>query len=307
VAIRDLWRAYERLGEAEDAQIDAASFVDYAHSENAWLESEAGRRLSETMQAELGGGPPPLALPYRVPRESVTSARMRAEAFTLTEEQVSALVASARSLKTTPFVVMLGAFKVLLARYSAVRETLVVTVTAGRQRGAEPDMVGPLMSRLAIRAVADPDLPFVDHVRRVSGGVARGLARSRASITDWLGQVTLPNRPVEAWFNYIPGEGTSFPAALASTPVTVDQRSDYVPDNWLGMTLFCEAVVASDGAPIHFSTHEDLLDDETAQALLADYERLLLAALADPGQSLTELWELCEAPAEGPANGAGPS
>uniref|UniRef100_UPI0013DA9C70 condensation domain-containing protein n=1 Tax=Pyxidicoccus caerfyrddinensis TaxID=2709663 RepID=UPI0013DA9C70 len=67
----------------------------------------------------------------------------------------------------TPFMLLLGAFQVLLARYSGQQDISVGSPVAGRQRGELEELIGFFVNTLVMRARLDSRLSFRGLLRQV--------------------------------------------------------------------------------------------------------------------------------------------
>ena len=78
-----------------------------------------------------------------------------------------ALAALGRREGATLFMVLLGAFDVLLFRYTGQRDVVVGTPIAGRTRPETEGLIGFLPTTLALRVELADDEPFALFVRRL--------------------------------------------------------------------------------------------------------------------------------------------
>ena len=120
VLVREVMALYEaELGgtTAELAPLPI-QYADYAHWQREWL---TGERLGEQLsywREQLAGAPQLLDLPTDHPRPAVQSYRGATHSFVLDEELSRKLKALSRREGVTLFMVLLGAYGVLLSRYS---------------------------------------------------------------------------------------------------------------------------------------------------------------------------------------------
>ena len=130
----------------------------------AWQrERLSGDRLDGELawwRERLAGFPDYLELPTDHLRPPGGSFRGAIEPFTLPPEMAEALRALARQEGSTPFMVLLAAFEILLYRYSEQETFLVATNVAGRNRTELEGVIGFFAEILLLRARLDRGLSF---------------------------------------------------------------------------------------------------------------------------------------------------
>ncbi|MYX39634.1 hypothetical protein GTW59_00730, partial [Streptomyces sp. SID89] len=101
------------------------------------------------------------------PRPAVRDPRGDLLALTVPDELAEAVADLARGHAVTPFVVLLAAFDVLLARYSRQADVCVGTPTGGRTRPEVEDVVGSFVITVVLRADLGGDPSFATLLRQV--------------------------------------------------------------------------------------------------------------------------------------------
>ncbi len=253
-------------------------YGDFARWQRSWFRGDALEDRLAWWRERLAGAPAVLQLPYD--RPPTGSRRWTGEIlpWTLPPDLAGALVERARREGMTLFMLLLGAFQLLLHRVSGQDDVVVGTPIAGRDRSELEGLIGffvnalPLRSRFAeepelaghlaavreaaLGAYAHQELPFEKLVEALGADRATGLPpvfqvvfalqNVPASTAD-LGGATL--RPLEVH------TGTAkFPLTLALAPD--------------GERLAGAAELAS-----------ELFDTVTVERLLGSF-RVILAALA---------------------------
>jgi amino acid adenylation domain-containing protein/non-ribosomal peptide synthase protein (TIGR01720 family) len=142
-------------------------YADFAVWQRSWLGDEALARLSAHWRRRLEGMPAHLELPLDRPRP----ARSRQRGATLATSLPAATAGGMRSLSrragVTPFVVLLAAFQVLIARRSGETRIPVGTPTAGRTRLETEGLIGCFVNTLVLATDLADDPPFDRLVARV--------------------------------------------------------------------------------------------------------------------------------------------
>src|SRR5206468_12813367 len=133
-------------------------------------------------------GLPTLELPTDRPRPAVARYRGAVEVFDVPESVIEGLRALAREERATLFMALLGAFAVLLGRFSRQRDVAVGTPVAGRDRREMEGLIGFFVNTVVIRT----DLSAEPTFRSLLGEV-------RATVLDAFAHQELPfDKLVEA-------------------------------------------------------------------------------------------------------------
>jgi amino acid adenylation domain-containing protein len=154
------------LGKSSPLPELAIQYVDFAIWQRDWL---SGERLDKELaywRQQLAGLPPVLDLPTDRPRPPVLSGRGAVHDFCV--EKDALLSAIARQNRTTLFVVALGLFNVLLARYSGRTDLVVGVPTANRTRIEIEGLIGFFVNTLVLRSDLAGSPTFGELVRRVA-------------------------------------------------------------------------------------------------------------------------------------------
>ena len=151
ILFRDLSRICDSLLEGVPAELPPLSiqFGDFAHWQRRHING-----FSHSIgywREKLKDMPALLELPGDHARPAVQSFRGAVLSFTLPAELSDAIDAFARRAGLVPFMVLLAAFKVLLARLSGSTDIVVGTPVANRTSGQTEDLIGLFMNVLVLR------------------------------------------------------------------------------------------------------------------------------------------------------------
>jgi amino acid adenylation domain-containing protein/non-ribosomal peptide synthase protein (TIGR01720 family) len=127
-------------------------YADYALWQRGWLRGEILEGQLAYWKKQLSGAPRVLELPSDRPRPAVASFRGAIHRFTLTSELSAGLREVARQERVTLYMVLLGAFQVLLARWSGQQEVVVGSALAGRTHRQTEEMIGFFVNTVVLRA-----------------------------------------------------------------------------------------------------------------------------------------------------------
>jgi len=162
----ELYRAY-RAGEASPLEELPIQYADFAHWQRQWLRGAVLEEQLAHWRSTLEAAPTVLELPTDRPRPAVQSFRGARELLTLPQDLSTALPALVRQHGATLFMVLLAAFKVLLARLSSQEDLLVGTPIANRNRVEVEGLIGFFTNTLVLRSRFHDDPPFVELLSRV--------------------------------------------------------------------------------------------------------------------------------------------
>ncbi len=163
IMMRDL----DALYRGETLAPPAIQFADFARWQRGQLTAERIEGLRGYWRQRLAGAPARLELPTDRARPLAPSFDGARETLLLGRELGEAVQACARAHATTPFVVLLAAFEVLLHRYSRQDDIVVGTVVTGRSQPEVDGVVGYFSNTLPLRVTFEGAPTFADVVGRV--------------------------------------------------------------------------------------------------------------------------------------------
>ncbi len=168
VLFRELGLAYaaRAAGEVPALPDLPVRYADFAVWQREWLRGETLDRLLAPATARLDGAPTVLELPADRPRPAAQSFRGALHHFVLAPDAAEGVKALAAREGATPFMALLAAFQLLLARYAGVDDLLVGTPVAGRTHEALEGLVGFFVNTLVLRAELSEDMPFAELLAR---------------------------------------------------------------------------------------------------------------------------------------------
>ncbi|WP_098013803.1 MULTISPECIES: non-ribosomal peptide synthetase [unclassified Streptomyces] len=176
VLLRDLYALYlGRTGGDPDLPAISTLAARHARAEAHWLTTEEAERQRAFWRGQLADLPAPLELPgdgSRGARRSYRGAKLK---FTLPPKAAQSVRDLAAEESTTPFVVVLTAFCVLLTALSDQKDLIVGCPVSGRHRPETRDLIGNFVNTLPIRSTVSADQSFRsllrDTARRVTGAM----------------------------------------------------------------------------------------------------------------------------------------
>ncbi|CAM2068729.1 Non-ribosomal peptide synthase/polyketide synthase [Sulfidibacter corallicola] len=147
-----------RAGRRPDLPPLPVQYRDYAVRQDQLLRSGELEAQVRYWRAQLADADPP-RLPCDHARPEVFSYRGASHLFDLDEADSAAVQRLAQAEGVTPYVVLLGAFHLSLARYCGGRAPHIGTPVANRDREELAGLIGFFVNTLVIRAEFDPAEP----------------------------------------------------------------------------------------------------------------------------------------------------
>ncbi len=148
-------------------------YTDYAIWQRGWLRDEVLQNHLRYWRERLDGAPPQLELPTDRPRPTIESFRGGMHRFELPTAVSAKLKELARAEGATLFMVLLAAYKVLLARWSGQQDLVVGSPVAGRTSAQVESLIGFFVNMLPLRTdlLGNPTVrQLVRRVRDVTVG-----------------------------------------------------------------------------------------------------------------------------------------
>ncbi|MDP4195847.1 MAG: amino acid adenylation domain-containing protein [Bacteroidota bacterium] len=147
------------------------SYIDYIQKQELELKGERGKLLWEYWKNKLSGKLPVLDLPIDNARPQVQSFKGSSRSIFFSQNLTEEIHNISKQFVTTPFVLLLSAFNVLLHRYSLNDDIIVGTPFAGRTSKDFNNTVGYFVNPVAIRTRVQGDLRFCDLIENVRQSV----------------------------------------------------------------------------------------------------------------------------------------
>ncbi|WP_207249022.1 non-ribosomal peptide synthase/polyketide synthase, partial [Pseudomonas sp. FW305-55] len=153
VLIDEFIRCYDAHERNETPQLPALpiQYSDYALWQRRWLEAGEQTRQLDYWQARLGDEHPVLELPTDRPRPAMPSYQGTRHTFMIEPELAIQLRSCAQKHNVTLFMLLLGAFNVLLHRYTGQHDIRVGVPIANRNRTEVEGLIGFFVNTQVLR------------------------------------------------------------------------------------------------------------------------------------------------------------
>jgi amino acid adenylation domain-containing protein len=268
-------------------------YADFAHWQRRWLRDEVLERRLAYWRGKLAGAPPTLELPTDRPRPAVQTSHGATLAFELPEELARRVHAFRREVGATPFMTLLAAFQVLLARYSGQEDVVVGSANGNRSLVETERMLGLFVNTIVLRTDVSGDPTFrelVSRVRRTAlDAVAHGDVPFEKLVEGLRPPRDLSRSPVfQALF------------VIQNTPLEALVRADEKAPGVIGergtAAYDLSLYLIDTGKQIRgtFEYNTDLFEEATVLRLCDHYRSLVAGALAEPDRHLSEVARLSD-------------
>ncbi len=257
-------------------------YADFARWQRQRLTDAETARQVGYWRERLGDDPPSLDLPLDRPRPPLQTFRGGSVRGLVPAGLADGLRRLAAGVHGSPFMALLAAFDLLLARLSGQDDILVGTPVAGRGHADLEGLLGCFLNTLVLRTDLSGNPTFRDLLSRVRD-VAVGAYKHQDVPFEKLLEELKPRRDLsrtplfQAFFNLgnFPDLGARLPGGLTVEPLT-----DAEADSKFDLTLY--AAESDDGIGLDLVYNADLFDAPRMEEMLRQYLALLAQAVDRP-------------------------
>jgi amino acid adenylation domain-containing protein len=287
VFLVELATIYAALESGTEPQLPPVQlhYADFTIWRNRYLDTPAMQAHLDYWRKKLAGELPLLRLPSDRPRPAVITHRGGIERFKISLELTEALRKLGHPYRASFYMTLLASFKALMFRYSGQEDILIGSVADGRRRPELESMMGYMIDVFAVRSQPSAQLKFSEYLVQIRQTLLEALAAAEAPfarVVQALGHKRdLSHGPVfQTIFVLEPPQEPFGKWSVGATEITIG-ASKY--------DLYVEADEHADhtGVSIDYST--DLFDAPTIRRMMAHWQTLLQAIVADPETLLGDL------------------
>jgi amino acid adenylation domain-containing protein len=295
VLIRDLAACYAAYAQGKQpAPVPPGpDYLDYAAWHRSWIDSGAANARIAYWKERLAGHPGVMELATDFTRPAKPSSKGGAVERIVPPSLVAKVAELAKSRRSTPFMVQLAAFLLMLRRHGSDDDPVVAVPVANRNHAVAGNLVGTLVNTLPFRMPLKPDESFVALLDRVR----------EASFEMQAGQ----DAPFERIIDAVRPERARDRSPLAQ--VMFDHQEVPLAETWAG-GLRCRPFITHRGA-VQFDLslmmfvlsdrnlavmeyRSDLFRHETAALMLDRYLATLEEVCRDPERKVAQIDSLSE-------------
>jgi amino acid adenylation domain-containing protein len=281
--LEDLAAIYDALvaGQAPALSPLPIQYADYALWQRDLLQGETLQQELDYWTSRLADAPTVLELPTDRPRPPVQSYAGANVTSWLDADLSRRLQELAREEQATLFMLLLGAYKVLLSRYTGQEDILVGTPIAGREDSDTERLIGLFVNTLVMRTNLQGNPSFRDVIARVKEGALEAYSHQSVPFEKVVEALNVRRdtsyHPIfQLWFGY--------QAAPLSKPEAGGLRfeSDVVPNATSKFDLSLDILSTEQGLQLSIQYSTELFEQATIVRLLSHFERLLAEIGANP-------------------------
>ena len=296
--LMDIWSQAAARTAPEIANPVAPAFFDFVRWEQAFLQSEEGKRELVYWKQQLGG----VTDVSEYPTDRVRPARRIYAGATVSSRLSVALSERLRGLakqsRVSLFTLLLAIYKVLLTRYTR-QETVVVGVPVARRPDERfKEAIGYFVNMVAIKSTPGADLTFAAYLEQVKWAVLDGLENSHYPFARLVAELRIEPSPTHSPVfqtvfvlqNFLPHDGLLGPNHAS---VGVEMLPDLHQEGEYDLRF--EMMDQGQSLEVSVSYDADVLEPETLVRFMEHYSVLAEAITDDPQESLGRYPILSEA------------
>ncbi|HET6230713.1 MAG TPA: amino acid adenylation domain-containing protein [Longimicrobiaceae bacterium] len=288
---RELFALYAAFSEGLPSPLPelAVQYADYAVWQRAWLAGGELERQLGYWRERLAGAPAVLELPTDHPRPAVQSFRGGEHVFALPRELGERMRAVARASDATPFMAMMAAWQVMLAKLSGQDDVVVGTPIANRTRGETEPLIGYFANTLALRTDVGGDPSFREVLGRVREATLGAYAHQDLPFEKLVEELKVPrdlsHSPVfQVMFSY---QDVAIRGAEAAEGLAVSGDTATLGTAKFDLTL---ALMDHGGEVVGALEYaSDLFDAATAERIAGHFATVLAAVTEDADAPLSRV------------------
>ncbi|WNG29291.1 amino acid adenylation domain-containing protein [Cystobacter fuscus] len=301
VLVRELAALYGAFVQGQPSPLPPLSvqYLDYAAWQRRALASGAFAAQHAYWTERMARPPAPLALPVDRPRDSVRQLLGTRRVFGFSRRLTDAVHALGQREGFTDFMILLAAFKALLARYAGHEDIVVGTPIGNRTRGELEPLIGYVAHAVPLRTDLSGDPSFLELLSRVRDTTLGAYAHPDIPYEHLVRELEPAKDPErDRLFDALFVLHAGFPSSMELAGLRLKLVD--VPDvpAQFGATLSHLSIFMGEGEHGFEGSLEyaaELFDPPTIDRLLGHLEALLDAAVADPHQRLSALPLLTDA------------
>jgi amino acid adenylation domain-containing protein len=162
VLLRELAAHYSAFATGSSARLPELDiqYPDFSVWQREYLSGERLEKQVSYWKRQLAGAPGHIELPTDRPRPQMQTFRGSQMSLTIPPELSLKLKQLAHKNESTLFMMLLGAFSVLLARYSGQEDVVVGSPIAGRTHAETENLIGFFVNTIPLRASMASNPPF---------------------------------------------------------------------------------------------------------------------------------------------------
>ena len=268
-------------------------YADFACWQRQWLQGEVFQSQLNYWRNQLAGVPPALELPTDHTRPAVRTFKGARRFLLLPRSLAEELKALSQREGVTLFMTLLGAFQLLLHRYSRQNDIVVGSPIANRNRTEIEGMIGLFVNTLVLRTDLSGNPSFRDLLRRVrevaTGAYAHQEIPFEKLVEELVPERRLSHTPLFQVMFVFQSTQRQERTGHRRTASLSGGRLSQVDTGIAKFDLTLSIVETERGLEATFKYSADLFEPATVSRMLGHFETLLWGIVAEPDRRLSEL------------------
>ena len=290
VILSELSALYNALSKQSDAELPSLGiqYADYAIWEQSGEHNERLERQLHYWQDQLAALPPLLELPTDRPRPPVQTFNGGSVNSVINTTLTGQLKQLSADNGCTLFMTLLGAFQVLLYRYSGQPDIPVGTPIAGRRYTGLEELVGVFVNTLVMRGDLAEQQSFSEYLQQVKATALEAYDNQDIPFEKLVEEIQPErNQSYTPLFQVLISLQTPPPHNDLFDGLSMESVDFGYADAKFDLAL---VLTEWNGElQIRFDYNRDLFDASTVEAMTGHFGNLLAAAVSDPQQSVAAL------------------
>jgi arthrofactin-type cyclic lipopeptide synthetase C len=290
VLTRELMALYQAFSHGEDDPLPplALQYADYAVWQRRWLSGEVLQRQSDYWQQTLAGAPALLSLPTDRPRPAQQDHHGGSVEIVLDEQTSAGLKTLCQRHAVTPYMVLMSAWAMLLARLSGQSDVVIGSPVANRTRAEIEGLIGMFVNTLALRIDTSGDLTGAALLARVKVQTLAAQAHQDLPF-EHVVEITRPLRSLShtPLFQTLVSWDSSVAPALALDGLTLEGVAGENHFVKFDLSLSLGENPQGIRGALRYATA--LFDESTVRRFVGYLQRLLAALVSDDQALLAQL------------------
>jgi amino acid adenylation domain-containing protein len=280
------------------------SYADFVRWQREMLAGPRGALLRDYWEQQMAGEPPALDLPADRTRPAEQTFHGASELVLLDEALTRRLDELGRARGATLYMTLLGAFQVLLHRYTGQEDFFVGSPTSGRSRAEWARVVGYFVNPVALRASFHSDPTFGQHLAAVRRTVLDALEHEDypfSALVESSGLRRDLSRPLLFQVMFVMQKGhllgqeslaaLTLPGETGAGLSLADLELEALPlpEQVAQFDLTLSVARSGGGLAASLQYNADLFDRERVRGMLGHFRNLLAEVVADPERHVSRL------------------
>lgn len=171
-------------------------YKDFSNWQNSFCSNRYGELLKqEKFWTNQLKGMQVLNLPTDYIRPSIQNYSGNTIEFKLPGELTNKIGSLAKQTGTTPYIILMSAFNILLSKYSSQEEIVIGTPVSGRDHTNLQNIVGMFVNTLVIRSNVDSNENFISYLQKLKDIVFQSIENSRYQFDQLIDKLKIERDP----------------------------------------------------------------------------------------------------------------